>query len=214
MTIKLIGSIYSSGSGILEINGSKSYISYPYTDAFIESITDEQIEFLSYVVEDKDFKDIKAVITYLREIYVKDKKQNKILVSLIDNNVSKEPNRKQTRLGEIFNKGIAEAHISHRLKQKIVKSYGANFYLSIAGLKFMKHLVRGVKLGLFDEERAVNKFMDWQREHEQMLSNRRVANRSLGKGAKANKLDVANKAVKGYGNMKTTQPKQAVTKDN
>ncbi len=45
--------------------------------------------------------------------------------------------------------------------------------LSFKGVLFMKHLNRGVKLGLFNEQAAGEKFEKWNAEHEQMVANRR-----------------------------------------
>lgn len=38
--------------------------------------------------------------------------------------------------------------------------------LSFKGVLYLKHLLRGVKLGLFDEAAAMQKFQKWHEEHE------------------------------------------------
>jgi small subunit ribosomal protein S16 len=45
--------------------------------------------------------------------------------------------------------------------------------LSFKGVKFLKHLMRGVKLGLFDEKTAHEKFDKWNETHESTVSERR-----------------------------------------
>ncbi|PUZ22143.1 SSU ribosomal protein S16P [Chitinophaga costaii] len=45
--------------------------------------------------------------------------------------------------------------------------------LSFKGVLYLKHLLRGVGLNLFDERTAYSKFEQWQAEHEQKVSARR-----------------------------------------
>lgn len=45
--------------------------------------------------------------------------------------------------------------------------------LSFKGVLYLKHLLRGVSLNLFDERTAYSKFEQWQAEHEQKVSARR-----------------------------------------
>lgn len=49
--------------------------------------------------------------------------------------------------------------------------------LSFKGVLFMKHLQRGVSLGLFDDAVAKEKFEKWMSDHEQLVSSREEANR-------------------------------------
>jgi small subunit ribosomal protein S16 len=49
--------------------------------------------------------------------------------------------------------------------------------LSFKGVLYLKHLLRGVKLGLFDEPTAYTKFEQWQADHEQKVSARRESQR-------------------------------------
>ena len=44
--------------------------------------------------------------------------------------------------------------------------------LSFKGVLFLKHLLRGVSLGLFDEAAAMEKFTKWSGEHEQEFAKR------------------------------------------
>lgn len=49
--------------------------------------------------------------------------------------------------------------------------------LSFKGVLYLKHLLRGVKLGLFDEATAMVKFQSWHEEHEQNLRRRNEEHR-------------------------------------
>jgi small subunit ribosomal protein S16 len=44
--------------------------------------------------------------------------------------------------------------------------------LSYKGVLYLKHLLRGVKLGLFDEASAMDKFQKWHSEHEVQVRKR------------------------------------------
>lgn len=44
--------------------------------------------------------------------------------------------------------------------------------LSYKGVLYLKHLLRGVSLGLFDEATAMTKFQSWHSEHEQQIRKR------------------------------------------
>lgn len=44
--------------------------------------------------------------------------------------------------------------------------------LSYKGVLYLKHLLRGVKLGLFDEAAAMEKFQSWHSEHEVQIKKR------------------------------------------
>lgn len=50
--------------------------------------------------------------------------------------------------------------------------------LSFKGVLFLKHLLRGVTLGLFDEATAMEKFQVWHSEHENQIKKRGEENRS------------------------------------
>jgi small subunit ribosomal protein S16 len=47
--------------------------------------------------------------------------------------------------------------------------------LSYKGVLYLKHLLRGVKLGLFDEAAAMEKFQSWHTEHEAQVRKRQEA---------------------------------------
>lgn len=49
--------------------------------------------------------------------------------------------------------------------------------LSFKGVLFLKHLLRGVSLGLFDEAAAMEKFTKWSSEHEAHVSRRQGAHK-------------------------------------
>lgn len=49
--------------------------------------------------------------------------------------------------------------------------------LSYKGVLYLKHLKRGVKLGLFDEKAVWEKFEKWNAEHEQVVAKRQEAHR-------------------------------------
>lgn len=49
--------------------------------------------------------------------------------------------------------------------------------LSFKGVLYMKHLMRGVSLGLFDEATAVQKFETWNADHEKLVVAREENNR-------------------------------------
>lgn len=49
--------------------------------------------------------------------------------------------------------------------------------LSFKGVLYLKHLLRGVKLGLFDDVTAMTKFETWHKEHEVQVKKRQEENR-------------------------------------
>lgn len=49
--------------------------------------------------------------------------------------------------------------------------------LSFKGVLYMKHLMRGVSLGLFDEQAAKEKFEKWNMDHEALVAQREEAHR-------------------------------------
>ena len=49
--------------------------------------------------------------------------------------------------------------------------------LSFKGVLYLKHLMRGVALGLFDETTALEKFESWNTEHEDLVAKREEAHR-------------------------------------
>lgn len=54
--------------------------------------------------------------------------------------------------------------------------------LSYKGVLYLKHLLRGVTLGLFDEAAAMTKFASWHSEHELQVKKRQEDNRKARPG--------------------------------
>jgi len=57
--------------------------------------------------------------------------------------------------------------------------------LSFKGVLYLKHLLRGVKLGLFDDATAMTKFEAWHNEHEANIARRSDAHKSEVRAKKA-----------------------------
>ena len=49
--------------------------------------------------------------------------------------------------------------------------------LSFKGVLYLKHLMRGVEMGLFNEDNAIEKFETWNVEHETLVARRQEAHR-------------------------------------
>jgi small subunit ribosomal protein S16 len=58
--------------------------------------------------------------------------------------------------------------------------------LSYKGVLYLKHLLRGVKLGLFDEAAAMEKFSKWHSEHELHVKKRQEDHRKARPGGRRN----------------------------
>ena len=65
---------------------------------------------------------------------------------------------------EWLNKGAQPTDTVHRI-------------LSFKGVLYLKHLLRGVKLGLFDEATAMAKFQTWYAEHEANIASKSEAHK-------------------------------------
>ncbi|MEY3620902.1 MAG: 30S ribosomal protein S16 [Sediminibacterium sp.] len=65
---------------------------------------------------------------------------------------------------EWLNKGAQPTDTVHRI-------------LSFKGVLYLKHLLRGVKLGLFDEATAMSKFQTWYAEHEANIASKSEAHK-------------------------------------
>lgn len=65
---------------------------------------------------------------------------------------------------EWLNKGAQPTDTVHRI-------------LSFKGVLYLKHLLRGVKLGLFDEATAMTKFQTWFAEHEATIASKNEAHK-------------------------------------
>lgn len=50
--------------------------------------------------------------------------------------------------------------------------------LSFKGVLYLKHLLRGVKLGLFDDAAAMTKFQEWHNDHESNITRRNEEHKS------------------------------------
>jgi small subunit ribosomal protein S16 len=57
--------------------------------------------------------------------------------------------------------------------------------LSFKGVLYLKHLLRGVKLGLFDDAAAMTKFQAWHNEHEANITRRNDEHRKNQRAKKA-----------------------------
>jgi small subunit ribosomal protein S16 len=60
----------------------------------------------------------------------------------------------------------------HWLSRGAEPTHTVNRILSFKGVNYMKHLMRGVKLGLFDEATALQKFETWNASHEVLVAER------------------------------------------
>ncbi len=60
----------------------------------------------------------------------------------------------------------------HWLAKGAQATHTVNRILSFKGVLYLKHLMRGVKLGLFDEVTAVKKFEEWNKQHEVIVADR------------------------------------------
>ena len=67
---------------------------------------------------------------------------------------------------EWLNKGAQPTDTVHRI-------------LSFKGVLYLKHLLRGVKLGLFDEATAMAKFQTWYAEHEANIASKTEAHKKV-----------------------------------
>lgn len=65
----------------------------------------------------------------------------------------------------------------HWLHRGAQATHTANRILSFKGVLYLKHLMRGVKLGLFDEQTAMQKFEAWNGDHEKLVADRQDAHK-------------------------------------
>lgn len=63
------------------------------------------------------------------------------------------------------------------LSQGAQPTHTVNRILSFKGVLYLKHLMRGVKLGLFSEETAMQKFETWNIDHEKLVAEREASHR-------------------------------------
>ncbi len=72
---------------------------------------------------------------------------------------------------------ISRERALHWLQQGAQPTNTVRRILSFKGVLYLKHLMRGVTLGLFDEKTAMEKFEQWNGEHEVLVANREEAHR-------------------------------------
>jgi small subunit ribosomal protein S16 len=96
----------------------------------------------------------------------------------------------------------------HWLDNGAVPTDTANRILSFKGVKFLKHLMRGVKLGLFDEKTALEKFDKWNEGHEKTVSERREGHKKSKSDAKAAVEAVVVKRVEDANSAKEAAAKE------
>ena len=65
----------------------------------------------------------------------------------------------------------------HWLGKGAEATHTVNRILSFKGVLYLKHLMRGVKLGLFDEVEAVKKFETWNQQHEVLVADREASHK-------------------------------------
>lgn len=65
----------------------------------------------------------------------------------------------------------------HWLQQGAVATNTCRRILSFKGVLYLKHLMRGVSLNLFDEKAAWEKFESWNNEHEEVVAKREETHR-------------------------------------
>jgi small subunit ribosomal protein S16 len=64
------------------------------------------------------------------------------------------------------------------LQNGAVPTNTVNRILSFKGVRYLKHLMRGVKMGFFNEEKAMEMFNAWVAKHEGVVVNRREAHKA------------------------------------
>ena len=72
---------------------------------------------------------------------------------------------------------ISRERALHWLEQGALPTNTCRRILSFKGVLFLKHLMRGVTLGLFDETTAMEKFEKWNGEHEVLVATREETHR-------------------------------------
>lgn len=80
--------------------------------------------------------------------------------------------------------------------------------LSFKGVLYLKHLLRGVTLGLFDEATAMEKFTKWSTEHDSEFAKRQESHK---KGKTAGRQPVARKTEKSAPVPKPAEPAKEKT---
>ena len=75
--------------------------------------------------------------------------------------------------------------------------------LSFKGVLYLKHLLRGVTLGLFDEATAMEKFTKWSTEHDSEFAKRQESHK---KGRTTSRQPVARKTERSLPSPKAAEP--------
>ncbi len=85
--------------------------------------------------------------------------------------------------------------------------------LSFKGVLYLKHLLRGVSLGLFDEAAAMEKFTAWTSEHDEQVSQRQGAHRKARQEKRnvpvVRKVDESDDAIAASAAVETNETEEA-----
>ena len=81
--------------------------------------------------------------------------------------------------------------------------------LSFKGVLYLKHLLRGVTLGLFDEATAMEKFTKWSTEHDSEFAKRQESHK---KSRSTSRQPVARRAERSTSSVKTAVPAAETSK--
>ncbi len=84
----------------------------------------------------------------------------------------------------------------HWLEQGAKPTETVRKILSFKGVLYLKHLIRGVKLGIFDEETALKKFEDWKVEHEKDVMDKSTSHKEKSKAKRDDVLKASAVAKK------------------
>lgn len=95
----------------------------------------------------------------------------------------------------------------HWLSKGAEATHTVNRILSFKGVLFLKHLMRGVKLGLFDEVAAVQKFEAWNASHEVLVAERQATHK---KTKAASKIQPTIKVVEAVAKPVAEAPAEVV----
>jgi len=94
----------------------------------------------------------------------------------------------------------------HWLSRGAEPTHTANRILSFKGVKYLKHLLRGVKLGLFDEAAALQKFEKWNESHEVLVADRQDSHK---KAKASSRIQPTIKKVEPVAPVKEPTPEKA-----
>jgi small subunit ribosomal protein S16 len=80
--------------------------------------------------------------------------------------------------------------------------------LSYKGVLYLKHLLRGVKLGLFDDAAAMDKFQKWHGEHEVQMKKRQEENRKTRPGGPGGRRGPGGPPMRRVGAERSERPER------